>query len=77
MNYKNAHTNLNIGAMSNHPEILEKAIIKGLEDRARSLCNKGSLQDELFLEKKFSLINDTKKKDYGIPIREKSKIKNE
>ena len=47
VNYKKTHTNINVDARSNHPEMMKKAIIKGFGDRARSLCDINNVEKEL------------------------------
>ena len=47
VNHKSAHTNINIDARSNHPEVMKKAIIKDFGNRARSLCTKDTIEVEL------------------------------
>ena len=47
VNHKSTHTNIYVDAQSDHPEIMKKDIIEGFGDRARSLCDKDTLQEEL------------------------------
>ena len=47
VHYKPTHTNINVNARSNHPEYMKAGIIKGFAERARALCDKEFLQDEL------------------------------
>ena len=47
VHYKATHTNINIKEKSNHPEGMKRGIIKGFIDRAKALCDKEQLQDEL------------------------------
>ena len=41
------HTDINVKKRSNHPETMKRAIIKGFADRARALCDKKHLTEEL------------------------------
>ncbi|KAL9986884.1 hypothetical protein ACROYT_G001093 [Oculina patagonica] len=45
--YKKTRTNINVKERSNHPESMNRAIVKGFTDRARALCDEKHLAEEL------------------------------
>jgi hypothetical protein len=47
VHYKPTHTNINVNARSNHPEVMKKGIIKGFAERARALCDEQHLSKEM------------------------------
>ena len=47
VHYKKTHTNINVKKRTNHPESMERSIIKGSADRARALCDEKHLAEEL------------------------------
>ena len=60
VNYKKTHININVDERFNHPEMMQRAIVKAFGDRARSWCDenngKGELRnlEEIFTENRYT-----------------------
>ena len=71
VHYKKTNTNITIKKKSNHKENIKTAVIKGYGDRARALCDKQYLKEELKNVEQVFVENGYTKKEVRKAMKEK------